>query len=55
MKQLIPLLREIIWGLRVRKCWRQSKKDYGQFLSLIGFNIAYGKLPCDILERCGIE
>jgi len=47
--------RNILWGLRVRRCWKQAEGDYGQFLGNIGCYIAYGKLPPDILERGGLH
>jgi len=53
--RLVIWLREIIWAYRVKKCWRQAEGDYGQFLSNIGCNIAYGKLPRDILKRAGMS
>ena len=53
MKKLVQRLREVVWGLRVMRCWRQAHGDYGQFLGNIGFCIAYGLLPRDILKRIG--
>jgi hypothetical protein len=53
MKKLVQRLREVVWGLRVLRCWRKANGNYGQFHGNIGFCIACGKLPKDILERIG--
>ena len=44
----------LIWRLRVKKCRWQSKGNRGQFYSLIGYNMANGLLPNDVLERFNI-
>ncbi len=53
LQQVVLWLREIVWAFRVKKCWRQAEGDYGQFLSNIGCDIAYKRLPRDILKRAG--
>lgn len=53
LQRVVLWLREIVWAYRVKKCWRQAEGDYGQFLSNIGCDIAYGKLPRDILKLAG--
>lgn len=55
LRRMVIWLREIVWAYRVKKCWREAEGDYGQFLGNIGCNIAYGKLPRDILKRAGMS
>ena len=44
------VMRELLWSYRLWRCLRLSE-SYGQFLSCVGFEIAHGRLPQDILGR----
>lgn len=46
-------LREWVWRWRVRREWKRADGDYGQFLSNIGYRIARGHLPKELIEEPG--
>lgn len=43
-------LQKIIWTWRLRRAWKQSGGDLGQFYGNVGYYRARGFLPHDILE-----
>lgn len=50
-RQTMKRFQQWLYRRRIRHEWKRAKGDYGQFLSNVGYRIARGHLPKEIVEE----